>query len=329
MTAALEDRVAGALLGTALGDALGLPCEGMRPRTIVRRFGLVDRFHLLGRTGFVSDDTEQTALLAQSLTTSDFEVAERRFRRALAGWFLRLPWGIGLSTLKACVLIVLGVKNSGRPSAGNGAAMRAAAVGLRFHGDAVERRRFGRRLAEVTHRDARAVEGALFVGEVVAGCVVAESSTPREEIVRTALEVVAVAELRDAIEGAIEADGDDLPTTGYVVDTLAVAARDFVRLGDRPLPALQHCIGRGGDTDTIAAILGAWLGALHGASVLPSDLLDRIHDGPFGPSHLRALAVALASGGPAPHYRWWTAMVRNLLLYPVVLAHGFRRLWPF
>lgn len=48
-----EDRLAGTLLGTALGDAPGLPAEGMWAPAIARRFGRVERFHLLGRTGFV------------------------------------------------------------------------------------------------------------------------------------------------------------------------------------------------------------------------------------------------------------------------------------
>jgi ADP-ribosylglycohydrolase len=62
-----EDRLLGVLLGTALGDALGLPAEGMSARAIARRFGRMDRFRLLGSTGFVSDDTEQAALIAQAL----------------------------------------------------------------------------------------------------------------------------------------------------------------------------------------------------------------------------------------------------------------------
>jgi ADP-ribosylglycohydrolase len=57
------DRITGTLLGTALGDALGLATEGMSARAISRRFGRVERFHLIGRTGFVSDDTEQAALV--------------------------------------------------------------------------------------------------------------------------------------------------------------------------------------------------------------------------------------------------------------------------
>jgi len=63
----LEDKFRGVLLGIALGDALGLPAEGLTARAIARRFGRIDRFRLLGQTGFVSDDTELSALIAQSL----------------------------------------------------------------------------------------------------------------------------------------------------------------------------------------------------------------------------------------------------------------------
>jgi hypothetical protein len=65
-----EDRIVGALLGTAVGDALGLAAEGMSARQIARRWGRLDRYRFLGRRGFVSDDTEQSALV---------------------GWFWRLP----------------------------------------------------------------------------------------------------------------------------------------------------------------------------------------------------------------------------------------------
>ena len=97
-----------------------------------------------------------------------------------------------------------------------------------------------------------------------------------------------------------------------------------------------HAVGpirQGGDTDSIAAILGAWLGALHGESGLPGALLSHIHDGPYGPTHLRALGDALAAVERGetvapPRYSRAAALARNLALYPVVLAHGFRRLIP-
>lgn len=116
-----------------------------------------------------------------------------------------------------------------------------------------------------------------------------------------------------------------------MVHTVPLATFAFLRFGDQPLSALTEAISAGGDTDSIAAIVGGWVGALHGQSGLPKDLLDLINDGPFGPSHLRRLADNLMDvrGGRNPlvaDYSVPLALLRNLALYPVVLAHGFRRL---
>lgn len=95
------------------------------------------------------------------------------------------------------------------------------------------------------------------------------------------------------------------------------------RYGSDPLTALSEAIGARGDTDSIGAILGAWLGARRGPAALPATLIERLHDGPFGPSHLRALATCLAElrqGRPAsvPKYSVAGALFRNLALYPVI-----------
>jgi ADP-ribosylglycohydrolase len=237
----VADRLAGTLLGVALGDALGLPCEGMSARSIVRRFGTVDRFRLLGRTGFVSDDTEQTALIAQSLVrhSRDSDACMRAFRRSL-----------------------LGVTNT-------------------------------------------------------------ELHVALERAVRLAADGVTTA------EGA-QACG----TTGFVVHTVPFAVFCLLRYGGDPMRAFSEAISAGGDTDSIAAILGGWLGAWHGTPGFPTSLLAHIHDGPFGPSHLRALAVGLSQARQGiaeavPRYSATGALARNLALYPVVLFHGFRRLIPF
>lgn len=339
--------LAGALLGAALGDALGLPCEGMSARAIARRFGRVRRFHLLGRWGFVSDDTEQSALVAQSLARhpQDLVASVRAFRRALLGWFLRLPFGIGLATIRACLRILCGLRESGVASAGNGAAMRAAIVGVFLSADASERRRVGTALAQVTHRDPRAVEGALFVSEVAALAATSPPGTAPAACLRAARAVVREPTLGAALDQAQALAGQGASTaqaaaalgnTGFILPTAALASFCFERFGSDPLDALAEVISAGGDTDSIGAIVGAWVGALHGAQALPAPLLAQIHDGPFGPSHLRALAadllavegVGAASYKPQARYSALAALLRNLLLYPVILAHGLRRLLP-
>ncbi len=339
------DRIAGTLLGTALGDALGLPAEGMSAPAITRRFGRVDRFHLLGSIGFVSDDTEQSALLAQCLARhpDDLDRCVRAFRRSLLGWFCRLPWGIGWATVRACVRIGLGLDRSGVVSAGNGAAMRSAIVGAFFDDQPRDREQFARALAEVTHRDPRAVQGALYVAELAAECARSPPDTRPEVCQRQARRCVTVAPLGEAIDRARDlaesgASTQDAAvacgTSGFVLHSVPLATFGFLRFGSDPLLALTELISAGGDTDSTAAILGAWLGALHGAAALPAALIDRIHDGPFGPTHLRALADCLVkvrdgASAPVPRYSATAALARNLLLYPVILGHGLRRLFPF
>jgi ADP-ribosylglycohydrolase len=342
----LADRLAGTLLGTALGDALGLPAEGMSARAIARRFGRVDRFGLLGRTGFVSDDTEQAALVAQSLARHPDNVAlcVQEFRRSLVGWFCRLPWGVGRATVRSCIRIGLGLSPSGVWSAGNGAAMRAAVVGAFFSAtnQGSDRERFGQALAEVTHRDPRAIEGALYVAELAACCARSPLGTPPAGCQDEARRIVAEPELAEAIDraralalqGAMTLDAAAVTkTSGFVVHTVAFATFCLLRFGSDPLQALTEAISAGGDTDSIGAILGGWLGALHGEAGLPKDLIARIHDGPFGPTHLRSLALCLARirdghSAPVPRYSRALALARNLLLFPVIIGHGLYRLIP-
>jgi len=81
-----HDRTLGALLGVALGDAAGLPFEGLSMKRVATRFDRADEFRLLGKAGFVSDDTEQSALVAQALARggSDDDACVRAFRRSAA-----------------------------------------------------------------------------------------------------------------------------------------------------------------------------------------------------------------------------------------------------
>jgi ADP-ribosylglycohydrolase len=338
-TAEWEDRLAGVLLGTALGDALGLPAEGMKAAAIARRFGRLDRFRLLGSTGFVSDDTEQSALVAESLCRhpDDPERCADAFRRALVAWFFRLPWGVGLATVRASLRAAAGIRPSGVPSAGNGAAMRAAVLGVALYDRPDDRRRFGRALAEVTHRDERAIAGALFAADLAAFLI---SHPDRHDAYLQARQEVAEPALAAALDRAAALAYDCSPTaeaagilgtSGFVLHTVPFAAFCLLRYGNDPLPALVEAISAGGDTDSFGAILGAWLGAHHGERGLPAGLLDRLHHGPFGPSHLRALARCLAARGEArevPRYSQPAALARNLALYPVIIGHGLRRLLP-
>src|ERR671933_268850 len=102
-----EDRrepLAGVILGTAVGDALGLPREGLSRRRARRLFGDPPlRHHFLFGRGMVSDDTEHTCMAGQALLRAPADVDH--FARSLA-WRLRfrllgVPAGTGRATLRA------------------------------------------------------------------------------------------------------------------------------------------------------------------------------------------------------------------------------------
>ena len=188
----MQDRLAGILLGTAVGDALGLPAEGLSARRRRRMLpGPWRHRFLLGR-GMISDDTEHALFVAQSLLKHPDDA--RAFQRSLAWhlrwWFLGLPAGIGLATARACVKLCLGwpPNRSGVFSAGNGPAMRSAILGGYFHGAPEVMENFVLASTRITHTDPKAMTGALAVARTAGWAVEhGDADRPRMEEVTQAL----------------------------------------------------------------------------------------------------------------------------------------------
>lgn len=104
------DAVVGCLLGTAVGDATGLCCEGLSQSRQHKLYPHIAGPQLFMGRGMVSDDTEHTCVVAQALIAAagNVEVFERVLARQLRTWLLGLPAGTGKATLQACVKLWLG-----------------------------------------------------------------------------------------------------------------------------------------------------------------------------------------------------------------------------
>ena len=169
----MNDRLAGILLGTAVGDAWGLPAEGLSPRRRNRLMPGPWRHRLVFGHGMVSDDTEHTLFVAQSLLRhpDDDDAFGRRLAWHLRWWFAGLPAGIGLATARACLKLWMGFRPSasGVYSAGNGPAMRSAILGGYFHADRHAINAFVRASTTLTHNHPRAVTGAMAVARTKGG----------------------------------------------------------------------------------------------------------------------------------------------------------------
>jgi ADP-ribosyl-[dinitrogen reductase] hydrolase len=350
----LRERFRGIILGTAVGDALGLPAEGISRRRAMKLFKGPWRHRLVIDRGMVSDDTDHAVFVAQSLLAhpNSSELFVRRISWCLRWWLLSLPAGIGLATLKSILRLWVGFSpfRSGVYSAGNAPAMRAAPIGAFFAYTSALLDDYLQAATLITHTDPRALIGAKAVSYLTAWSI-REDLTERpslegfSNILRSAgkededwgnlVGLISTAyRQRHSVHQFAETLGLSNGITGYVYHTVPVAVYAWYNhfgLFEQALSAVLSC---GGDTDTSGAITGALTGAVTGESGIPSDWLEGIFDWPRGPKLLRKIADELAekSQRPAPstpvRYFWPGLVLRNAFLLSVVLLHGLRRLAP-
>jgi ADP-ribosyl-[dinitrogen reductase] hydrolase len=355
------------LLGTAVGDSIGLPREGLSRRRARRIFGGPPLEHaLFGRWGAVSDDTEHACMTAQALIASagDPKLFARELARRLRWWLLTIPAGIGLGTLRAILKLWLGFPpdRSGVRSAGNGPAMRAAILGVFARGDLMKLSALVQASTRITHTDPRAEQGAMVVALAAAYSLQQSGSFAASDFLRFTRPYVSDNQLWSHLSSACQyaaegksaeefADslGQSRGVSGFINMTVPVAIFCWLRHRDDFRAAVEAAVCLGGDTDTVGAIVGG-LSAVTSASVPPdawsAGILTFIDL--HRPTLLAVLADSLRSYGrwtlelgeqlaavqrtgepQRPAQRAWPVVfARNAIFAAVVLLHGFRRLLP-
>jgi len=337
----------GSLLGTAVGDSLGLPYEGLSARRAARIFRGPLRHHLLPGKGMVSDDTEHACFTARAmlLAGDDVDAFGRLLASSLRWWFAGLPAGIGLATLRAILKSCIGFPphKSGVFSAGNGPAMRSAIIGV-VHGGAPEKLlAFVRRSTSQTHTDPKAFHGALAVAQAAHHAAARETVSPQDylselqtllagehamEFLELTRHAAASAARQEPVTAFADAIGSKHGITGYMLHTVPCVLQVWFRFPDDYAAGLEEIVAAGGDTDTAGAIYGGIAGARVGKQGIPAPWLEGIVEWPRSVNWIERLGQALAQGGPCPGYFVPGVPVRNLLFMAIVLAHGFRRLAP-
>jgi ADP-ribosyl-[dinitrogen reductase] hydrolase len=347
-----QRALVGSILGTAVGDALGLPFEGLSPRRAARVFGEPTTYRLLPGWGMVSDDTEHACMVAQALIAAgdDMDVFSRQLARRLRLWLLGIPAGIGLATLRATTKLWLGIppSHSGVFSAGNGPAMRSAILGVAIE-DLHLLKQFIRASTRMTHTDPKAEFGALAVA-LAARLASAESPVeparfadelqrwlPDENavelhsLVNTTIQSIARAETTVTFAASL---GLGRGVTGYVYHTVPVALHAWLSHPCDLRTAIVDVVRCGGDTDSTAAIVGGIVGSTVGKDGIPQEWLNRLCEWPRTVAWMERLAGELygvrTSGAPRrpPRLRAYGILSRNICFTMVVLAHGIRRLMP-
>ncbi|MBF0527710.1 MAG: ADP-ribosylglycohydrolase family protein [Deltaproteobacteria bacterium] len=346
-----SESIVGCLLGTALGDALGLPMEGLSRRRQSAMFPDLTRFHFFFGRGMISDDTEHAGLVAEAVAVSGGrrELFAAHLARGLRWWLLSLPAGVGWATLRSILKLWVGFgyNRSGVYSAGNGPAMRSPLLGVLYGADRSRLIDLVRISTRLTHSDPKAEQGALAVAwaAYLAG---QHREEPRDflDTIPTILGPNAdelsglLGKAADsAASGQSTADfaadlGLERGVTGYMFHTVPVVIQAWLRHPGDFRTAIASIIRCGGDADTTAAILGGIIGAAVGRAGLPSEYFSNLWLWPktiswfeqMGPALAQAVETEVAN--PGPPYPWWGVWPRNLFFLMVVLTHGFRRLLP-
>ena len=281
-TAAILDRAKGALIGLALGDALGTTLEFSRRDTRPPVTDLVGGGPFGLAAGEWTDDTSLALCLADSLLA----VGELD-ARDLIGRFCRWHedgynsatgdcFDIGNATAAALdAFRATGEPLSGSTdphTAGNGSLMRLSPVAIRWWHDRATAVEAARVQSRTTHGAAQAVEACALFADLL---VEAISGAPKETVLR-ARDWPGDAETARVAAGSWHRKHRDaISSSGYVLDTLEAAlwCVDRTRSIEE---ALILAANLAGDADTVAAVTGQLAGALWGMSGAPAAWLDKL-----------------------------------------------------
>lgn len=306
----LADRVRGMLLCTAIGDSLGNRTESMLPHDREKEFGritgyLPSRYANGAPAGTPSDDTQLTfRAVEQLLADGALDADELAFRIANDRIF-----GIGRATRDFCNALRTGAPwwEATQYSAGNGAIMRIAPTVL------PHLRTGGTKLwidtalsAAVTHNEPLAIASSVSWIALLWRLLNADLPESPAEWLETYSEVLRImdagqeyetrvtsgplqhwrgrlselldTEVRAAVNKQVPVrDAAQRWFSGaYLMETVPTVLHIVAQHGHDPHEAMLVAVNDTRDNDTIAAIVGAAMGAAHGTGWIPAEWREQL-----------------------------------------------------
>lgn len=325
LTSAQTDRACGVVLGGAVGDALGAGYE----------FGVATpgpegpRMIGGGLGGFAPGEWTDDTSMAWAILDVAASGADLRSEQALDAialrfreWYDARPPDIGIQTssvlsgagpaptAETMTLVATRLHQRAGRSGGNGSLMRTGPVALAHLDDAAAVGAAARSVSALTHHDPRAGEACalwcLGIRHVVLTGELPDLRALAAEVADDGFWVERVAEAETRPPASFTPNG-------YVVTALQAA---WAAIAQTPMPPDDHpcrhlqdtlvtAIGIGDDTDTVAAIAGAMLGARWGMSAIPAEWRRILHGYPGRDGRdLERLAVLATRGGEPSAYGW-------------------------
>ncbi len=279
---AARDRAIGALLGLAVGDAIGTTLEFSTRDSKPRVTGLAGGGPFRLKPGEWTDDTAMALALAGSLL-ADPALDERDLMQRFVDWHRNGTYSctgtcfdIGVTTSTALSRWL----RTGDPvagttasdTAGNGSLMRLAPVAIRHWRDRTRLRDVAARQSRSTHGAPEAVDACVAYAEVLADAIAGQ---PRSQVLRRREDSYAGA-IGGILAGSWRGKArTKIRASGYVAHALEASLWSVGRTGSFA-DAVLLAANLGEDADTTAAITGQLAGALYGASAIPPEWRERL-----------------------------------------------------
>jgi ADP-ribosyl-[dinitrogen reductase] hydrolase len=281
-----QDKAVGALLGLAVGDALGAPVEGVGADDLKGEHTEMTGGGLFGlRPGQGTGDTEMALRLATSLIELGGYDPDSVLGSYVA-WYRTDPPGMSEHMRQVLATVESGADAYRATSAlhfdqgansGNGAVMRTTPIGIAFAGREGALRDATLADAALTHFDPLAGKVALLHNQVLSwvltgGPQVVFNQLKDPEWLDDRIEDVVIPATAGVLGYAVALSREE---PGSALASLAIALAAFFNADDFE-KGLVWAVNLGGDTDTNGAVTGALLGARLGASAIPERWLNAL-----------------------------------------------------
>ncbi len=297
----LKSKFIGALIGTAVGDALGAPLEGWSMERVRSRYS--EEKELKMRNGRYTDDTEMMIGVAESLIKNNGFNGEDMTRTFIKNYDPTRGYGPGS---REALQRIQGGESweeaseklfGGQGSYGNGAAMRIAPVGLFYYDNTALIRAIAYKSSHITHSHELGKEGAALQAFAIAVAVRGEKegmlfelkAFVRNNVYKDKVGMIEILLDKEATKKEVIAE---LGTGEAAFNSVPTAIYSFLRF-DRFEDSVVYAVSLGGDTDTIGAMTGAISGAYYGKRAIPNEWIEQLEEGEKGKSYIKKLAEEL------------------------------------
>ena len=308
------DRAYGALVGGAIGDAMGMPASFLTRAQIEKSYGYIHDFlepekdvqsyHGNLQAAEITDDTMESVIISDILI-ADGKFTEEAFNRAMKKWAVEQKMlestVIGPSTRRYLTALIEGrdpKETSGKGNT-NGSAMRVAPIGVKYHGDLQKCMEAALASSLPSHGSKPAAAAACAVAAAVAAGV--EGGYSPGEVLRISYDAAIFGEkhgqeitapsvsrrIRMA-EHIVDAAGDTdirniidelvgiFGASMFAYESVPLALGIFYAVKGNAKDGILAAVNAGDDADTNGAICGNICGAYSGASALPEEWCRRV-----------------------------------------------------